>query len=59
MVLLNVLNILASVPAYFEADSEFMIGGTASIVLSVVTIAFLLSPTARAFWSRGRIAVAA
>jgi hypothetical protein len=56
---LNGLNILMSVPAYFEADTAFAIGGTVSIILSVLTIALVLSPAARAFWNIGRRPLAA
>lgn len=46
----NVLSIVAAVPAFFADDAAFVIGGTISVVLSALTIWFLWTPEARAFW---------
>lgn len=49
-VALNLINVLMAIPAYFADDGAFMLGATVSIILSVLTIALVLSPAARAFW---------
>lgn len=46
----NVISILASIPAYFAGDAGLEIGGTISLVLSALTIWFVWTPEARAFW---------
>ncbi len=51
--ILNGLNVLLAIPGYFDANVGFMIGGTITIVLSVLTIGLVLSSEARAYWMRG------
>jgi hypothetical protein len=51
-IVVNTLNILLGLPAFFESDAGFVIGASISIVLSALTIFFVLRPEARAFWQK-------
>jgi hypothetical protein len=51
----NGFNILLTIPAFFEAEAAFAVGGAVSMALSVAAIAFVLHPQARSFWQRRAI----
>lgn len=44
------LNVLLTLPGYFQGDAEFIVGGSISLALSVIAIVLVLRPEARAFW---------
>jgi hypothetical protein len=57
---LNVLNILAGIPSFFDTSADgFVVGAATSIVLSLAIIALVMMPVSRAFWSRERAVIAA
>jgi hypothetical protein len=57
---LNVLNILAGIPAFFDTSTDgFVVGAATSIVLSLAIIALVMMPVSRAFWNRERAVIAA
>jgi hypothetical protein len=48
----NALNILLCIPAFFDPDpASLAVGAAVSMVLSIGTIFFALTPSARAFWN--------
>jgi hypothetical protein len=51
---LNILNILLGIPAFFDVSTGgFVVGAATAIVLSLATIALVLMPVSRAFWNGG------
>lgn len=49
----NAFSVLLAVPAYFTGqNAAFIVGATISLVLSVLTIWFVLTPSARAYWGQ-------
>ena len=52
VIVLNVLNIISALPAYFVDDADDMVvGATISIALSLATLVLLWMPEARAYWN--------
>lgn len=50
---INGLNALLSLPALFQGEAAFAIGGVISGVLSIAAIVLVLRPDAKVFWTRG------
>jgi hypothetical protein len=49
-IVINALNALLAIPALFEGEVAFAIGGLISAALSVAAIVFVLRPEAKPYW---------